>query len=153
MENPLHDVTLQPITTRRVARDVVLLKLGPGQEKFVAPNAISLADAYVEKSWHPLAVFAGDELVGFVMYGTDVVEDPEQWWIIRVMIDERFQGRGYGRAATTALVDLMRERHRCASIRLGVDPANQRAIRLYESLGFRDTGEVEDDEMIMQCDA
>jgi diamine N-acetyltransferase len=140
-------ITLRPITTRRVARNVVCLRLAPGQEQFVAPNAISIADAYVEKSWHPLAVFAGDELVGFVMYGDDT--DTGQWWIIRVMIDERFQGRGYGRAATTTLVDLMREQHGCASIRLGVDPANQRAIGLYESLGFRDTGEVEDDEMIM----
>jgi diamine N-acetyltransferase len=74
------------------------------------------------------------------MYGQD--PETDQWWIIRVMVDERYQRRGYGRAAMSALIDRMREQHGAQSIRLGVDPANRGAIALYESLGFSDTGEV-----------
>ena len=145
----MREVFLRPITTRPVARAVVRLKVAPSQERFIAPNGISIADAYVEKTWYPLAVYAHDELVGFVMYGTDPDSDTGQWWIIRVMIDERFQRRGYGRAAMLAPVELMRDQHGCPSIRLGGDPANQGAIGLYESLGFKATGEFEDDELMM----
>jgi diamine N-acetyltransferase len=129
------------------ARAVVALRVAPEQAQFVASNANSLADAYVHRELRPLAVYAGDELVGFVMYGQD--PDDGNWWVVRMMIDERFQGQGYGRGAMVALIGLMREEHQCESIRLGVDPANQAAIRLYESLGFRDTGEVHYDEMVM----
>lgn len=147
MEESLPEVTLRPIATRNVARRVVLLRLGPGQEEFVAPNGISMADAYVETTWHPLAVYAGEALVGFVMYGEDT--DTGQWWIIRVMIDERFQGRGYGRAAMVALIDLVRERHAPPKIYLGVTEGNEVAKRLYSSLGFQPTGEMDDVEIVM----
>jgi diamine N-acetyltransferase len=125
----------------------VALCVAPEQARFVASNANSIADAYVYPEMRPLAVYAGDDLVGFVMHGQD--PDTGHWWIVRMMIDERFQGRGYGRGAMLALIELIREQHGAASIRLGVDPANQGAIGLYESLGFTATGEFEDDEMIM----
>lgn len=139
-------IDLQPLS-RENARAVVRLQVAPEQAGFVASNANSIADAYVHRELRPLAVYAGDELVGFAMYGQD--PDDGRWWVVRMMIDERFQGRGYGRGAMVALIGLMREEHRCESIRLGVDPANHGAKRLYESLGFRDTGEVEDGEMVM----
>lgn len=145
-------ITLQ-LLNHDNARAVGRLRVAPDQERFVASNADSIADAYVERSFVPLAVYAGDDLVGFAMYG----QDPEtnRWWIIRMMIDERFQRRGFGRAAMVDLIKLMREQHGTTSIRLGVDPANHGAIRLYESLGFRDTGEVHYDEMVMclGCDS
>ncbi len=132
------------------ARAVVALRVAPEQADFVASNANSIADAYMHRELRPLAVYAREDLVGFAMYGQD--PDDGNWWIIRMMIDERFQARGYGRGAMTALVALMREEHQCESIRLGVDPANVGAIRLYQSLGFRDTGEVHYDEMVMCLD-
>ena len=61
-------VTLRPIT-RDNFWAVVELKLHPGQEAFVADNIDSIANASVEPTWVPLAVYAGEELVGFVMYG------------------------------------------------------------------------------------
>ena len=140
-------VSLRPIDTRRLARAVVRLQLAPGQEEFIAPNSISMADAYVERDWMPLAVFADEELVGFAMYGHELPED--RWWIIRLMFDARFQGRGYGRAAAEALIALMRKRHGCREIFLGLEDGNQIAERLYASLGFRATGEIDDGEIVM----
>jgi len=142
-------LNLRPLDSDN-ARAVVGLQVAPGQAGFVAANANSIADAYVHRELRPLAVYAGDELVGFAMYGQDV--DDGRWWIVRMMIDERFQGRGYGRGAMMALIALMGDEHRCESIKLGVDPANVGAIRLYESLGFTDTGEVHYDEMVMCLD-
>ena len=142
-------INLRPLSQEN-ARAVVALRVAPEQAGFVASNANSIADAYVHRELRPLAVYAGDVLVGFAMYGED--PDDGRWWVVRMMIDERFQGRGYGRGAMVALIALMREEHQCESIRLGVDPANHGAIRLYESLGFRDTGEVHYDEMVMCLD-
>jgi diamine N-acetyltransferase len=61
-------VTLRPLT-RDNLWDVVELKLHPGQEAFVAPNIDSIANAYVEPTFVPLAVHAGEALVGFAMPG------------------------------------------------------------------------------------
>ena len=139
-------ISLRPLGPEN-ARAVVRLRVAPEQAGFVASNANSIADAYVHRELRPLAVYANDELVGFAMYGQD--PDDGRWWVVRMMIDERWQGQGYGRGAMEALIGLMREEHRCESITLGVDPANVGARRLYESLGFRDTGDVHDDEMVM----
>jgi diamine N-acetyltransferase len=145
--NPVQPlITLRPLSQEN-ARAVLRLRVAPDQASFVASNADSIADAYVHRELRPLAVYACDDLVGFAMYGQD--PDDGRWWIIRMMIDARFQGRGYGRGAMEELIGLMREEHRCESIRLGVDPANHRARRLYELLGFRDTGEVHYDEIVM----
>ncbi len=81
-------VTLRPIT-RENLWPVVALTTHPEQADFVAPNIDSIANAYVEPTFVPLAVYAGDDLVGFVMYG----QHPEwaTWWVIRLMIDRRLK--------------------------------------------------------------
>jgi diamine N-acetyltransferase len=140
-------IKLEPLSQKN-ARAVVRLRVSEQQRGFVASNADSIADAYVHRELLPLAIYAGDELVGFAMYGQD--PDDGRWWIIRFMIDERCQGRGYGRGGMEALIAHMRCEHQCETITLGVNPANHGAIRLYESLGFNDTGEVHDGEMIMR---
>ena len=142
-------VTLQPLSPEN-ARPAVRLKVAEDQSRYVASNADSIAEAYVYPNFYPLTIYAGDDLVGFAMYGQD--PDDGCWWIIRMMIDERFQRRGYGRGGMQALISLMHEQHQCETITLGVDPANHGAIRLYESLGFRDTGELHEGEMIMRID-
>ena len=139
-------VTLRPLTRDNLWA-VVDLRLHPGQEGFVADNIDSIANAYVEPTFVPLAVYAGEALVGFSMYG----QHPENgaWWVIRLMIDRDHQGQGYGRAAMEALIALMAERVGCAEIVTSVNPANAVAAGLYASLGFRPTGEIEDDEPLM----
>ncbi len=142
-------ITLRPVDETN-ARSIVALRVAPVQRDYVASNADSIADAYVDRSMVPMAIYANQELVGFAMYGRDPADG--RWWIIRMMIDERFQGRGYGRDAMMALIDLMALTHDCTSIHLGVDPGNAGAIQLYRRLGFLPTGEIEDDEAIMRLD-
>jgi diamine N-acetyltransferase len=136
-------VTLQPITRDNLWA-VVDLKLHPGQEQLVADNNDSIANAYVEPTFVPLAVYTGDELVGFAMYGRH--PHTGAWWVIRLMIDREHQGKGYGRAAMEALIAMMAERVGCEEIVNSFVPANAVAAELYASLGFRPTGEIEDGE-------
>ena len=139
-------VTLRPITRDNFGA-VLRLQLHPGQEGLVADNAVSIANAYVEPTFVPLGVYAGDALVGFAMYGQH--PDTGAWWVIRLMIAREQQGQGYGRAAMEAVIETMAERVGCAEIVTSFVPSNAVAAGLYASLRFRPTGEIEDGEPLV----
>src|SRR5918994_186707 len=61
--------------------------------------------------------------------------------LVRLMVDDRFQGHGYGRAALDAIVALVRDRE-LPAIRLSVVPENKQALEFYRRNGFAETGEI-----------
>src|SRR5262245_50144571 len=117
---------MMTVTLRAITRDnfygVLDLKLHPGQEQFVADNAVSIANAYFEPTWVPLGVYAADALVGFAMYGQHPTTGV--WLVIRLMIDRDHQGKGYGRAAMEAIIEMMVERVGCEEIVTSYVPSN-----------------------------
>ena len=143
------DITFQPITRENFS-GVIETKVTPEQEGFVAPNLYSVAEAYVESAWTPLAIFAGEDQVGFAMFGRD--DETGRWWIIRYMIGADHQGKGYGTAALPGLIDLILERHGCRELFLGFEPGNDVAERLYARVGFVPTGEIAAGEIIARLD-
>ena len=126
--------------------EVGRLHVRPGQEAFVAPNFVSLAESKFYPEMVPLAIYNDDELVGFWMYGYDPAECT--WWIVRMMIDTRYQGRGFGRQAMEAAVALLKALPGCPSFKVSYDPENRAAAALYRSLGFAPSGEVLDGEIV-----
>ena len=63
-------------------------------------NALADAAEYPQaKPWYR-AVFAGEEPVGFVMISWNCEPQPPEiigpWFLWKLLIDERHQGRGYG---------------------------------------------------------
>jgi diamine N-acetyltransferase len=139
------NITLRPVTRANFSA-VVGLMVTPEQADFVSPNLYSLAEAYVEPTWTPLAIYAGDDLVGFAMFGRD--DETGNWWLMRYMIDAQHQGRGYGTAALPVLVDVMVKRTGCGEIFLNYSPGNDVARRLYARMGFVPTGEVDGGEIV-----
>jgi diamine N-acetyltransferase len=85
---------------------VLDLSVSPEQRDFVATNQYSLAQAYAQPECVPFALYAENRPVGFAMYSLD--EDDHQFWIYRLMIDQRYQGVGYGREAMGLLIDRIR---------------------------------------------
>jgi diamine N-acetyltransferase len=132
-------VTLRDVD-RHNFRQCIRLDVREEQRGFVATNVISIAQSKVEPECIPQAVYAGDEMVGFIMYGYDPEE--REHFIGRVMIDRSHQGQGYGRAAVVEAIRRMRADPHLRGITLCIVPANEGAQRLYESLGFVLTGEV-----------
>ena len=125
------------------------LKIADGQEKFVAGNAISIAESKIYSYLTPLTVYSDDEIIGFVMYG----RDPEtgNFWLVRLMIDAKHQGKGYGKSATRAVIETLNEDFGCQEVFLSFVPENVGAEKLYSDLGFERTGETDDDgEIIMR---
>jgi diamine N-acetyltransferase len=140
-------VTLKDIDRENFMR-CVRLEVHEEQRGFVAPNVFSIAQSKVEPTLNVQAVYDGEEVVGFCMYGWDEGEGCH--CLARLMVDRSRQGRGYGRAAAEAVVERLRAEPGCRQIMLSVNPSNTKAQALYESLGFVKTGEVVHGELVMR---
>lgn len=132
-------------------RKVLSIKMNEEQDKFVAPNVVSLAQAWVfyEKA-RPFAIYNDDEVIGFMMLDWDEKEREAGIW--RFMIAEEQQGKGYGRKAMEFALNMIRETNKFDYVFLDYVPENVVGKHLYESLGFKETGEIEDGEIIMKLD-
>jgi len=119
-------------------------------QPFVAPNVYSIAESRVSPYWVIKAVYAEDVMVGFAMYTLDAPAG--ELYLCRFMIDQRFQGKGYGRAALDHLRSIALETPGIRRMRLSTAPANADGIRFYERFGFVDTGAMEDGEEVFVLD-
>jgi len=144
MKIELKEVTAENFNT------ISKLKVKESQQNFVAPNAYSVAQSKFYPTWVCLAVYAGVEPVGFAMYGIE--EEDNSLWIIRMMIDEEFQGKGYGRETLQAVVEYIKSRNFIKEIYLSFVPGNDTAKKLYESFGFKDTGRFEQGEFVYKLE-
>ncbi|QSB17379.1 GNAT family N-acetyltransferase [Natronosporangium hydrolyticum] len=120
------------------------LTVAPQQEAYVAPVAVSLAEAYAnqETAW-PRLLYDGQQLVAFVMAGFDP-DSPLDFfrcgiWRLNVAADQ--QRRGYGRYAVSVVAAEARRRGQGRLTVLWV-PGEHGPEQFYRRLGFRPTGEV-----------
>ena len=133
---------------RKILTNVSNLKVADAQKTFVAPNVMSIAQSKIYPTNLPFAVYNDDEMVGFVLYGFDT--EDEKFYLGRLMIDEKFQGKGYGRAATLEVIKELKKIEDCREIYLSFAPENTNAEKLYESIGFERTGELNGSEIVMR---
>ncbi|MCM3741496.1 GNAT family N-acetyltransferase [Oceanobacillus luteolus] len=123
------------------------LKVSVDNTDFVDPVAWSLAEAWVfYDDSRPFAIYADDVMVGYVlMY---IGEENHQ--IINFMIDSRFQKRGYGTAAAKLCIEYLRKDYNASKISLPVEPENINAQKLWSSVGFTMTDDMEDGYLFMR---
>ncbi len=115
------------------------------QTRFVSSVPYYLCLCHFEKDWHPLAIEADGHVAGHVMWAID--ESDGSTWLGGLVVDRGSQGRGIGRAAVTAFIDRFSASGH-ANIALSYLPDNVAARSLYTSMGFVETGEMEDDEVV-----
>lgn len=134
--------------SEKTFKKIINMKLASPQDHFVAPNLYSLAQAWLYQDHaRPYAIMKEDEPIGFMMLDWD--EFAREAGIWRMMIDTGYQHQGYGRQALIQAIELIRASSQFDIIFLDYVPTNTIARDLYYSLGFRETGEVDDDEIIM----
>lgn len=135
-------VKLQPITQ---ANELECMQLKPREDQLnlVASNADSLIHATKEITSKPYGIFAEDRMVGFILFDNEIYNDG-YYWILRFMIDEKYQGRGYAKLAINEVIHKLKERTDCKQIRVSHVPHNMVANALYKKSGFQETGEFED---------
>ena len=128
--------------------DAFHLKLALEQERFVSHPIRSLAHAYVYRDQcQPFGIYNGDTMVGYVMVIYDY--DIPEYDIWHMMIDESYQKRGYGSAALDRVLDYIKSKPFGSSNRvtLTCNRENIRALNLYQSKGFTETGAADEDEI------
>jgi len=152
-------ITLRKITLEN-RRDIFNLEVSEEQKKYVASNLSSVASCYVLSinggNPFPLAIYAEEQPVGFVMitYGITGYDLPRiaegNYCILRLMIDQQYQNKGYGRKAMKRIIEFIRTYPAGPAKYCWIpySPDNTSARKLYESFGFRDNGEICHDELI-----
>jgi diamine N-acetyltransferase len=146
-------VTLREVTADNEAA-VRALTVVPGQELFVASVGESLDEAASTPDAHPWyrAIYPADQPVGFVMLSFDVPpgrpEYPWRYFLWRLLVDARYQHRGYGRAAMALVVDIVRRSPGASDLFTSVHPGEGGPALFYRSLGFEPRGEWFDGEEV-----
>lgn len=154
-------LSLQRIDGRNVW-DILKLKVSKEQQSYVAGNNVSLIEAYISKTENgqifPFGIYKDDVPVGFLMigFGTDSSWDDapaiaqNNYDLRRLMIDIKYQGRGYGKEALNLALEFIRTFPcgRAEYCWLSYEPENKVARDLYRSFGFVETGEKDGEELI-----
>ena len=141
------EVSLRKITAKTV-RAICNLSVSESQKHFVAPNAVSIAQAYFCRNAWFRAIYAGDTPVGFVM----LHERPKRgiYYLWRFMIDAKYQHQGYGCKALDLIIERVREKPKAKALTLSVVRAEGSADAFYKKFGFDFTGKVEEGEHVMK---
>jgi len=147
-----HRIALIPITPDN---ELDCIKLSPREDQMnlVASNADSLIHANKELTSKPYGIYVDQSMVGFILFDQEIYRDG-YYWILRFMIDARYQGKGYGQLAILEVINQLRNREDCRQIRVSHILCNTAANRLYKKCGFVETGEFEDNgDIILRYDA
>ncbi|TDD24569.1 GNAT family N-acetyltransferase [Nonomuraea diastatica] len=146
---------LVPITPANI-ETALAIQVRPDQERFVAPVAKSLAEAYVHQqvAW-PRLVLDDDRPVGFLMAFLDIdwngkgVDFRSGMWRLNVAADA--QARGVGRFAVEAVAAHLRRRG-CTRMYVTWHPGDDGPEGFYRKIGFHLTGEESDGETVGALD-
>ena len=125
------------------------LEVAESQKHYVANSAVMLARAYAyrEQRSRAFIIYNDDTPVGMGLYYD--LPDLECYDLSQIFIDERYQGRGYGRAATQLILDAMKQDGKYNKVDLCYIEGNDAAKKLYQSFGFIEIDR-DEDEIIME---
>ena len=142
--------------------EILKLRVSESQKEFVAANDVSIIEAYTTVTANgfafPFGIYDGKTPVGFMMIGYDSAdywEDTpdiarENYSLWRLMIDENYQKKGFGREAVSLGLDFIKS-FPCGKSEycwLSYEPENEVARQLYRSFGFVETGDMVGGEII-----
>ncbi|EEL51078.1 MULTISPECIES: GNAT family N-acetyltransferase [Bacillus cereus group] len=125
-------------------RSVAALNVTKEQQQFIESNAFSLAESLYEENGTSVGLYDEEILIGYAMYGWYSAKD-NSVWLDRFMIDYHFQGNGYAKRFLHLLIQYLQQKFQCKKIYLSLHPENKLAMKLYESFGFRLTGDIDDE--------
>jgi diamine N-acetyltransferase len=155
-------VQLRDIVTDTDREAVLRLRRRPGQERYLGSMESHFEDAVADAQACPRmwSVHDGEVLVGFVMISDGIPADvlaadddivgPYYLW--RLLIDERHQGRGYGAATIDAVLAYLKDRPGADVLFTSCEPGDGSPQPFYLHYGFTLTGERKWDEDLLALD-
>jgi diamine N-acetyltransferase len=147
-------LSIQPVTKSNWLA-LIKLKVSADQNHLVAPNLYSIAESQFGSDeaegshWamYPFGIYDEETPVGFLMYGYNFQYADFQAYIMRLMVDENHQGKGYGKFGMQKMLQIFQADERIRSVGISYEPENDGARKLYASLGFVETGRMLDGEL------
>jgi diamine N-acetyltransferase len=146
-------VLLREISAETV-RQITSLSVNPDQQRFVATNAVSLAEAlFNEEAWYR-AIYFGESPAGFIMLYDEslraVPPPAPQVALWRFMIDSRFQGQGIGAAALKHVIAHVKSKRLFSSLATSYVPGPGCPEQFYLRAGFRHTQKIDGGEIVLE---
>jgi diamine N-acetyltransferase len=147
-------VTLREITEANRAA-VEALAVAPEQEPHVTGVVESLAEGEATPDACPRsrAIYADETPVGFVMLSDGIPPERTQYlgpyFLWRLLIDARYQGRGFGTAALDLVVEYVRARPGATELLASYVPGPAEPLAFYLRYGFTPTGAVDHGEPVL----
>ncbi|HNE03210.1 MAG TPA: GNAT family N-acetyltransferase [Anaerolineales bacterium] len=137
-------------------KELVALKVRDDQKHFVASNLYSIAESQFgetipgEGHWDmfPYGMYDEGTPVGFLMLSYNYEFARFQGFILRLMVDDAHQGKGYGKFGMNWMLEKYRADGRVRVVGISYEPNNEVARTLYANLGFQETGEIVDGEAL-----
>lgn len=158
------NIEFKEITNDNVA-DICALEVFEHQKSFVAPNVLSLAEAYAYINEglfaKPFGIYSNSLLIGFILMGYGADSDPDEpaiangnYILWRLMIDKKFQGKGYANPVLQAAIGYIRTfpAGKADYVWLSYERENVHAKNIYEKFGFRENGEMCGEEIVAVYD-
>ena len=134
-------IELKEITANNLS-GVLNLSVFEHQKSFVSTTAYSLAQAYVyRETAFPFAVYLDNVVIGFIMFG--YYEFKQQYTLWKFLIDKKYQNMGHGKEALQQGLLILKKCTGAGEVFTGVALGNEKAKRLYASVGFIPTGLIE----------
>ena len=135
---------------------VELLEVSDSQKQYIASNKSSLETAMKEEYREiarPFAIYADEQIIGFTMFAFELTSsDPnDRYWLWRFMIDKSKQGNGYGSVVLEKIIEYFKN-YGADHILLSTKESNVLALSLYHNYQFAETGEMNEDEIILRLD-
>lgn len=126
------------------------LWVAEAQKHYVASRTVLLARAYAYRNERSFAcrIYDDDTPVGMALYYD--CDELKAYDFSQLFIDERYQGRGFGKQAASMVLERMEQDGKYDEVVLCYIEGNDVARNMYEKLGFFDTGEADEDEIIMK---
>ncbi|MBR2836250.1 MAG: GNAT family N-acetyltransferase [Coriobacteriales bacterium] len=126
--------------------DVASLQVKDNQKGYVAPAIGILARGYVYRDCNAkVFVIEDDNTIVGVALVREFTDEPLGYDLQQFMIDERYQGKGYGSSALQLILDELRKEGHYDHVEVCVKKDDAAAIYLYEKHGFKDSGYVDED--------
>lgn len=129
-------------------------QLDNDQKKAVAPNVVSLAEAYISDglAW-PRAVYFDETPIGFIMLHlrlSDIKEeDQPAYYIWRMMMAKPYQNKGYGKQVIEAIIEKCKADQQ-AYLYVSTTTHAPMPLAFYLNCGFENTHEVHYGELILK---
>ena len=132
-------INLRDITETNLI-SIIDLDVSENQKGQVALNSVSIAQAHYSNSAWFRGIFNDDIAVGFVML--DLIKEENKCFLWRFMIDEKYQGKGYGKIALTQVIDYVKSLKIFDEIKTSYVPADNGAEGFYKNFGFIESEEI-----------